>query len=64
MMNLTKEIRVTASSYLPQFMWDTYKYCNTDFYTTTVGFKEMCVKKYDVKGYQFSIHPFKVIEIQ
>ena len=60
MINPTEEIRMTAPSYLPQFMWNTYKYCNTDFYITTGGFKEMCVKKYDAKGYQFSLHPFKV----
>ena len=54
-------IEMTASSYLPQFMWNTYKYHNYDFYITTGSFKEMYVKKYDGKGYQFSIHPFKVV---
>ena len=64
MINPTEEIEMTASSYLPQFVWNTYKYHNYDFYITTRGFKEMCVKKYDGKGYQFSIHPFKVEVIQ
>lgn len=61
MINPTKEIKVTASSYFPQFICNTYKYHNYDFYTTTGSFKEMCVKKYDGKGYQFSLHPFKVV---
>ena len=64
MINLTKGIEMTATLYLSQFMWNTDKYYNDDFYITTGGFKEMCVKKYDGKGYQFSIHPFKVIVLQ
>lgn len=64
MINPTKEIRMTASSYLPQIIWNTDKYYNYEFYVTTGGFKEMCVKKYDGKGYHFSLHPFKVEVIQ
>lgn len=64
MINPTKEIRVTASSHFPQFIWNTYKYHNYYFYTTTEGFKEICVKKYDGKCYQFSLHPFKMEVIQ
>lgn len=64
MINPTKEIKVTTSLYLPQFILDTYKYHNYDFYTTTGSFKEMFVKKYDGKGYQFSLQPFKVEVIQ
>lgn len=63
MINQTKEIRMTASSHLPQFMWNTYKYHNYDFYITTGGFKEMYVKKYDGKGYKYSLHPFKVMKL-
>ena len=61
MINPTRVIEMTATSYLPQFMWNTYKYHNYDFYINTGGFKEMCVKKYDGKSYQFSLHPFKVV---
>ena len=64
MVNPTRVIEMTTTTYIPPSIWNTYKYCNEEFYITTGGFKEMCVKKYDGKGYQFSLHPFKVIVIQ
>ena len=64
MINPTKKIKMATTQYLPQFRSSTYEYHNYDFYTTTVGFKEMYVKKYDWKRYQFSLHPFKVVILQ
>lgn len=64
MINPTKGIEITASGYNTQFMWNIGKYYNDDFYITTLGFKEMYVKKYDGKWYQFSIHPFKAVVIK
>lgn len=61
MVNPTRVIEMTATSYFPQLMWNTYKYHNDEFYVTRGCFKEMCVKKYDGKGYRFSVHPFKVV---
>jgi len=59
-----KKIEMTVASYLPQFMRNTYEYHNYDFYITTGGFKEMCVKKYDGERYQFSLQPFKMVILQ
>ena len=64
MINPTRVIEMTATSYFTQFMWNTYKYHNDNFYITTGGFKEMCVKKYDGKDYQFALHPFRVVVIK
>ena len=64
MINPTKKIEMTAASYLPQSMLNTYEYHNYDFYITKGGFKEICVKKYDGKRYQFSLHPFKMVVIK
>lgn len=64
MINPTRVIEMTATSYLPQFMWNTDKYHNYDFYITIGGFKEMCVNKYVGRDYQFALHPFKVVILQ
>ena len=61
MINLTRVIEMTSTSYFPQFDSKTSKYYDDDFYITTGRFKEMCVNKYDGKGYRFSLHPFKVV---
>ena len=63
MINQTKEIRMTASSYLPQFMWNTYKYDNSDFFITEARLEEIYIMKYDGKDYQHSLHPFKVMKL-
>lgn len=64
MINPNEKLEMTATSYLSQFVLGDYKYDNYNFYINTGGFKAMFVNKYDGKGYQFSIHPFKVIVIQ
>ena len=57
-------IAMKVASRLPQFTWSTDKHYNDEFYVTRERLQEMCVKKYDGKGYQFSLHPFRVVVIK
>ena len=64
MINPTEEIRMTTSSYLPQFMWNTYKYYNPDFFVNVVRLKSMYENAYARKNYYPAIQPFKARIIQ
>ena len=60
MINLTKEIKVTATIYASPFIRRSYKYCNTDFDAIPVSLKEMYICKYNSEYFKSTINPFKV----
>ena len=59
MINLTKEIELTATLYKPQFNCKPYRYYNYNFFSTTVHLKDMYLNKYARKEYDSTLNPFK-----
>lgn len=57
-------IVMTVASRLPQFMWNTYKYHNDDFYVTRERLQEMYRIKYSRNYTDTTLHPFKVVAIK
>ena len=60
MINPTEVIEITATGYLPQFVFGDYKYDNSDFFVTVVRLKKMYQNKYARKNYTRTLNPFKV----
>ena len=61
MIDITKQIEMTAPSYLPQFSGGTVAYCKDYFYITTVSLKQMYLQKYKKRYYHSPINTFKVM---
>ena len=64
MIDITKQIEITASGYLPQFRGGTVRHCeyyNTKFFVNTVSLEKMYLQKYKKRYYHSPINTFKVV---
>lgn len=61
MIDITKQIEMTAPSHLPQFSSSTVTYYKDYFYITTVSLQQMYLQKYKKRYYHSPINTFKVV---
>lgn len=61
MININKQVEVTAPAYIPQLHSKASKYYNTKFFVNTVSLEKMYLNKYRRRDYQGILNPFKVV---
>ena len=61
MININKQVTITAPVYIPQFHNQASKYYNTKFFVTTVSLEKMYLNKYKRRDYQGILNTSKVL---
>lgn len=61
MINPTRIIEMTVTSYLQQLMCSTDKYYNDEFYVTRERLQKMYLLKYSRNYTNTTLHPFKAV---
>lgn len=61
MINMTRQVKITAPGRIPQFLSGTVTYNKDYFYVNTVSLKQMYIQKYKKKYYQGPINTFKAV---